>query len=75
MRVVFKHIQHLGLETKSKEYVITQSKSIQQILLDDGIDLELIKSVTFLVNGMHEKSDYVVKEGDCVSIIPIVSGG
>lgn len=71
-------INCLNYVNHSKKCIIMkleQKKTIKEILLEEKINPETIKSVTFFVNGAHQRSDYIVQDGDVITVIPIVVGG
>lgn len=75
MNIQFKSLNYLDYEKKSQTFQIEAPKTITEVLIDEGIELNTIKSATFFVNGTHQRSDYMVRDGDVITVIPVVVGG
>lgn len=75
MTILFKNIKYLNYSESIKIFQLENAMSIRDALLNDNIPLEMIKTVTFMVNGVPERSDYLLKENDQVTVIPVITGG
>jgi molybdopterin converting factor small subunit len=58
-----------------KEFTYNDDFKIENIINDIGIDIDKYPIGIILVNGKHVDENYVVNDGDVLSIFPKVGGG
>jgi len=68
-------VKFLPEDAKGKEISLSvpEDITIKSVLEQLGIPRKMAKLI--MVNGVHKTTDYVLQEGDLLSIFPPVAGG
>jgi sulfur carrier protein ThiS len=67
--------QFLPPGAKNKRAKITVKDGISIAELLDELNIPKNTTSVIMVNGVHQKTDVVLNEGDVLSVIPPVTGG
>ena len=62
---------HFKLEKRS----YPKGATVEGVIIETGIPVERFPIGVIMVNGRHFNEDYVLQEGDILSLFPKVGGG
>ena len=76
-RLLKTHTNVIEVELKDNDTLMCLIEKLHTTYSSDFNSCDEIKtrSIVFLVNGKNEKLNMVLRDGDVVSILPIVDGG
>jgi sulfur carrier protein ThiS len=74
VKAFFKNTFYLGLPEKETVFSFTPGMSIRELLEKNDICFKQ-QGVAFVIEGHLEKASYTLKDGDVVTVIPIIVGG